>query len=443
MMAFETLVQPAHGRHARPVTTSFAPPRRGLGRAGGVAAGFASVVGAGLLGLPSAVLHETGDAAVLVWLVAAALCVPMVVLFHSTIEQAPGSGDPLRDTVRAGLGDRWGDVVPLMFGLAVVVGLPANAMVAAHNLVAATGLGLPAGIIAAAVLTVAVLTNVTGRNASARLQQVGAVVLVAALVLFVVWALADPRRRPQVAPAVSSLPSVPAGVLLAFWAFVGFENLTFLARDLARPHRDFRPVALITLALLAVLAIALTLAIAAHLPASSVDPVTGLVDAARTLPAGVLAATGVALAGTAGILLNAVAWLRGVGLILASAAREGLLPSAMAGRDPAGPRRAILVLAVGVTVTVVFLSMVPAAVVPALAAASAVFVVIYLICIVAFVRINGPGWWTAAAGALIPLMLLTLVRSGWRASYAAAAFVAALLIRRAAHRRARRHRSRG
>ncbi len=429
---------PSRARHAHRVTTSLAPPRKGLGRAGGVAAGLASVVGAGLLGLPSAVLHETGDAAVLVWLVAAVLCVPMLVLFHTSIERSSGSGDPLRDTVRAGLGDRWGDVVPTMFGLAVMVGLPANAMVAARNLVAATGLRMPAGVVAATVLAVAVLTNVAGRDAGARLQQVGAATLVAALMLLVVWALAGARRRPPVVPTISSLPSVPAGVLLAFWAFVGFENLTFLAGDLAHPRRDFRPVALITLALLAVLAIALTLAIAVHLPAPSVDPVTGLVDAARALPGGVFAAMGVAFAGTAGILLNAVAWLRGVGLILSSAAREGLLPSVLAGRDPAQPRRAILVLAVGLTVTLVLLSTFPAAVVAALAAASAVFVVIYLICIVAFVRVGGPGWWTAAGCALIPLMLLTLVRSGLRASYAGAVLIVALAIRARADRRTRR-----
>ncbi|WP_415857141.1 hypothetical protein [Sinomonas sp. G460-2] len=32
------------------------------------------------------------------------------------------------------------------------------------------------------------------------------------------------------------------GVLLAFWAFVGFENLTFLGRDLRDPRRHFLPV---------------------------------------------------------------------------------------------------------------------------------------------------------------------------------------------------------
>lgn len=83
---------------ALPRSGRTAPP--GLGRAGGVAAGFASVVGAGLLGLPAAVLHETGSAAVLTWLVAAALCIPMIMLFRDTVLGTPDSSDPLRDAVR-------------------------------------------------------------------------------------------------------------------------------------------------------------------------------------------------------------------------------------------------------------------------------------------------------------------------------------------------------
>ncbi len=405
---------------------STATGRGGLGPAGGVAAGFASVVGAGLLGLPSAVLHEAGTAAVLVWLVAAAVCVPMIVLFHQSVRRAGAGGDPLRETVRVGLGVRWGDVVPLMFGMAVVVGLPANAVVAARNLVAATGWG-PAGAIAGGTLGLAVAANLGGRRAGARLQQVGAVALVAALVLVVAWALTAAQRRPAVVPTASSLPGVPAGVLLAFWAFVGFENLTFLARDLAHPQRDFRRVAVLTLVLLAVLTVALTVAVAAHRSAARVDPVTGLVDVARRLPGGQVAAVLVATAGTAGILLNAVAWLRGVGLVLAAAARDGLLPGRLAGPDPAQPRRAVMVLAAGIGATTVILVAAPALVVPALAAASAVFVVIYLICIVAFVRANGPRFWSVANAALIPVMLLSLLRSPGRSAYAMIALGAALV----------------
>lgn len=412
------------------MTRSELAPPSGLGRAGGVAAGFASVVGAGLLGLPAAVLRETGSAAVLTWLVAAVLCVPMIVLFRDTVLRTPGSSDPLRDAVRSGLGRSWGDRIPLMFPMVVMIGLPTNAVVAASNLVIATGVAVPPTALAGLLLGIAVATNLAGASAGARVQQWGAIALIAVLVGVLVWLLSQPQRSPEVLPSVPALGAVPAGVLLAFWAFVGFENLTFLARDLSHPRRDFTAVSLIALGLLVTLAIGLTVAIAVQLPPAAVDPVTGLVDAARGLPGGPVGAVVVALAGTGGILLNALAWVRGVGLVLDSAARERLAPGWIAGPDPRQPRRAIGVLSIGFAVTLVVLQLVPGLVVDALAAASAVFVVIYLICIVAYARSTGPRPWTLANLALIPIMLVSLWQSGLRSVYAVVVLAAATLLTR-------------
>lgn len=403
----------------------------GLGRLGGVAAGFASVVGAGLVAVPSALLHETGDAAVLTWLVAVALCLPMIVLFRDTVRRAPGSSDPLRDTVRAGLGRRWGDLVPLMFGMVVIVGLPVNALVGAQALRSATGIPVPETVLVVLLFGTAVVTNLVGSAAGARVQQVGSVLLVAALVGFVAWSVTHAPQPVDVLPTAGSLGAVPAGVLVAFWAFVGFENLTFLARDLAHPRRDFLPVALLTLALLTTLAVALTVAVAVHAPASGVDPVSGMVDAAQALPLG--GAVALVLAGAVGaaILLNGLAWVRGIALVLASAAREGLLPGWLAGPDPRQPRRAIGLIAAGSSVTIATLHVVPGVVIDLLAAASAVFVVIYLICIAAYARSTGPRPWTLVNLALVPLLFWSLLDSGPRALYAVLVLaVAALLTRR-------------
>ena len=416
----------------RAAATSQSSPatRVGLGRAGGVAAGLSSVVGAGLVGLPAALLHETRDAAVLTWLVAVVLCLPMIVLFRDTVRRAPGSSDPLRAAVAAGLGRRCGDMVPLMFGMVVVVGLPVNAVVGARILVVSTGVPVPETAVVVGILATAVLTNLVGGRAGARVQQAGVVLLGAVLVTFVAWASIHAPAAPDVVPAAASLGAVPAGVLLAFWAFVGFENLTFLARDLARPRRDFMPVALITLGLLTALAVALTVAVALHVPASGVDPVTGIVDTAAGLPLG----RGVALVVTAGvgvaILLNALAWVRGVGLVLDAAAREGLLPGRLVSPDPRQPRRTICLLALGFTGTVTVLHLYPGLVVDLIAAASAVFVVIYLICIVAYARSTGLRARTAANLALVPIMLWSLADSGPRALYAVAVLAAALLVTR-------------
>jgi amino acid efflux transporter len=51
-----------------------------------------------------------------------------------------------------------------------------------------------------------------------------------------------------VAPDVHWPDILLPGVVLAFWAFSGFENLTFLSREFRRPERDYLPVSAIALA---------------------------------------------------------------------------------------------------------------------------------------------------------------------------------------------------
>ena len=135
----------------------------------------------------------------LTWLVAAVLCVPMIVLFRDTVLRTPGSSDPLRDAVRAGLGRRWGDRIPLMFPMVVMVGLPTNAVVAASNLAAATGLAVPPTVLAALLLGLAVATNLAGAAAGARVQQWGAIALVAVLLAVMVEINHRVVERPAIA----------------------------------------------------------------------------------------------------------------------------------------------------------------------------------------------------------------------------------------------------
>ena len=216
----------------------------------GMAAGLASVVGAGLIAVPAAVLHETGGAAALTWIIAALACLPMLMLFRDTVIVSGHSADPLRETIRAGLGRRPAAMVPLMFSLVVTVGLPSGSEMAARNLAAIMDVDVPETAIAVLLMAFAVVVNLRGRSLGSTVERIGAVVLVVAIVAVIVWSLMHPARVQDAVPDVPELALIPAGALVAFWAFIGFENLTFLARELPDPRRDFAPVAIISLALL-------------------------------------------------------------------------------------------------------------------------------------------------------------------------------------------------
>lgn len=381
------------------------------------------MVGAGLIAVPAAVLHETGGAAALTWIIAALVCLPMLMLFRDTVIVSGHSADPLRETIRTGLGRRPAAMVPLMFSLVVTVGLPSGSVMAARNLATIVDVDAPEIAIAVLLMAFAVVVNLRGRSLGSTVERIGAVVLVVAIVAVVVWSLVHPARVPDAVPDVPELALIPAGALIAFWAFIGFENLTFLARELPDPRRDFAPVAIISLALLLLLVLALTFAVQAQ--TTQVDPVTGIVDALRSTPWGGVAASVVAAMGILAIALNAVAWTRGVATIISVAATERILPRSLAVESGNTPRRAILVLSVGFTVSLVILLVRPDLVVDMIGAASGVFVIIYIMCIIAYVRTRGLRIWSVANLALIPLMAWSLISSGPRVIFPVAVFVVA------------------
>jgi amino acid efflux transporter len=404
-----------------------APPSR-LGRRQALPLAVGSVAGSGILFLPSAVYAEAGPASLVVWLVATGLCLPMLLMFEDMVRTHP-DGDGIEAFVRAGLGHVAGRCVPVLFVALVVVGLPAGSNVAGRYVADALGAGGTVGLVGAvALLVTAVAVVVAGAEASARVQRVGTVALVAmalGLIAAATPGLADGLDR--VRPDAGHLGAVLPGALLAFWAFAGFENLTFLSRELRDPGRDFLPVSALALATYGLLTVLLTVAIAVRVPREAVDDVTGLLQLAETvrpraLVVGVV--TGIAF-GAMG--LNAVAWVWGVSRLMAGAAAAGTLPRAMARTTDAGvPRRAIAVLAALFAVTTAVLAVAPGLVVDAVATAGALFVVLYLLSIVSYVRVRGPTARSAANLALLVVLAAALVQSGWRSAYAVVVLALAL-----------------
>jgi len=396
-----------------------------LSRAAAVVVAFASVVGSGVIVLPAAVLAESGSAAVLVWIATALLCIPMIMLFRDTVLHGDGDPDPLRSSVRRGLGPAAGRMVPVCFSLVVVVGLPTSAVAGAHFLGTVIPLPVPPAAVAAILLGIAAITNLAGGRTSARLQGWVAGILVVVLVAAALGAISHPVRSPHLVPEAAGLGVVPSGMLIAFWAFVGFENLTFVARDMRNPRRDFGFVAAVALGLLVSLAVLLTVAIARQM--DTVDPLTGVVDALRVGRPGPTIAAVVAAVGAAGVLLNALAWVRGCALVLDAAAGEGIFPTRLATPGQT-PRRAICALTLGFVATLGVLARWPEAVVDLMAAASAVFVIIYVLCILAHLRQHPPIAWAVANALVLPVMITMLIGSGWRSVYGLVVLVLAALI---------------
>jgi len=169
-------------------------------------------------------------------------------------------------------------------------------------------------------------------------------------------------------------------------------------------------------------------AVAARIPRGSVDEVTGLLqlaDLARPRSPVVLVVAGIALGAMA---LNAVAWIWGISHLLTSAPRRALVPRRLAETVPGGvPRRAIVLLTGLLGVGTVVLAVFPGIVVDAVAAAGAIFVLLYMLSIVSYVRVRGV---TTLAGfdlVVLELLGVAFIQSGWRSLYALIALGLALV----------------
>lgn len=400
---------------------------RGLTRRQAIPLAIGSVAGSGILFLPSAVYVAAGGNSLIVWAVATLLCLPMLLMFEDMVRANP-DGRSIEAFIRLGLGDAFGRCVPVMFLSLVIVGLPAGAFVAGRYVAQALDAGAAVAIaVALAVLLGAVAANLAGVRANTRVQLVSTWALVVVATVLVVSALPAARGRlDTMTPDLGALGAVLPAAVLAFWAFAGFENLTFLSREFRHPARDFLPVSAVALAAYGLFTVLLTVAIAVRIPRREVDEVAGLLQLAGAIKPRQLVVGAVTLIAVAAMVLNAVAWVWGVSRLVARAAEHGILPAPLAVQHGDVPRRAVLLLAMLFTGAVTVLIVFPDLIVDAFATASAIFILLYLLSIISYLRVRRAT--LRALLNLLPLLVMavSLVQSGWRTTYGVAVLLLAL-----------------
>jgi amino acid efflux transporter len=354
---------------------------RTLGLGGGIAVAVGSVAGSGILFLPSAIYVIAGSDALVVWVIAALVCVPLLLVFGALVRRVP-DGSGLEGFVALGLGRRVAALVPLLL-LIVFFPAMAAAMLVAGGYI---GDGVVQLLVALGIIAVTTFGALAGARGAARLQVVVMwTMLAAALGLVVFTAPRAWHGYSAVQPGFSDVGAIAGGVLVAFWGFAGFENMTFVAGELRNPRRDYLIAVAVALGGYCLLALLLTANLAAIVPRGEVDELTGVAQLASYTPvAPIIAVLAVAL-----VQGGASSWVWGVSRLLYSAAREGRLPAWFAVLDGRGvPRRAILSLVVPGACATCVASVWPGLIMPFVTFASAVFVVLYALAVASFIAVR-------------------------------------------------------
>jgi amino acid transporter len=301
----------------------------------GVALAVSMVIGSGLLGLPGIALAEGGThAAALGWLLAVLAVVPLIAIFAAL---------GLRFTSAAGLskyaeaaGGRWaGYGVSTVMAGSFILGIPALGLIGGAYVQELVGApGWAAAWFGIAILGAVTLANILGIEVAGKINTASLVALVGVVALIVGLKIAF------LGEGLSVLADGVAGqgefgyldlwtvCAVLFWAFLGWENLSFGLEEFRSPERTIPAVYWASFGIVAILYLALGFTTVGAM-AGGVDVLgaAGLTSLLHETGVGdVLLALMVLV-----ILANANAWVFGASRSLYAAGREGILPTYLGG----------------------------------------------------------------------------------------------------------------
>jgi amino acid efflux transporter len=291
--------------------------RRALTLWDGMALAIGSIAGSGILYLPSLTYVLAGQDVLLVWLGGTLLCLPLLFMFADMVRLIP-DGSGIEGFVAHGLGAHVAATVPLLFLSVVVLGIPAGVLVAGEYLRAAIGGGTVVQFVGAlAILVVAIITNLAGTAAGARVQRKVSWALLIVVVALCALSYPDTRHGySAVRPAFGAPGSILSGIVVAFWAYAGFENLTFIAGEFRNPRRDFPLAMIVAFLVYGGLAVTLTVIIAALIPRNQVSNLSGLFQLAQRITPAWLSTSVIVVFALTVMQLNAASWLWGMSRLI-------------------------------------------------------------------------------------------------------------------------------
>ena len=294
------------------------------------------IVGAGIFGLPAEAARLAGDFSPWVFVICAAVMLPVMLCFAELASRFDGTGGPVRYA-----GSVFGPFAGFQAGWAFYVARLTAFAANAALLVAAVGYFWPAadrpGVRLALLLVLcAGLTAVTTIGTRKAMGSLGFLTLLKFLPLAALVGYGLVHLPDAMLAAVRVVPpadaQLGAAVLLVFYAFVGFESGLVPAGEARDPRRDMPRALYWAIGIVALLYFALQAVSVAVLP--------GLADTRRPL-----VEAGGALFGPAGALIMMAGMVASVGGNLAGAlfstprvtyalARDGQLPPGFAYVSP-------------------------------------------------------------------------------------------------------------
>lgn len=382
----------------------------------GITLAIGSIIGSGILFLPSLTFKVAGNDVVVVWVVATMLCFPLLQIFSDMVKEVP-SQRGIEGFVSLGLGRHVGSAIPLLFLGTVSIGMPSAAIIAGEYVTKYFSNPLFGSLTAYLLIALGVGANLGGVKVGGTLNSIVAALLfiMGAILVFLTTPAAIGNYH-HLQPDFQMKP-ILAGVVVAFWAYAGFENLTFISGEFKKPKRDFFLSLLVALISCGLLYLVLSVNYASLVARDKIDSLAGLSQLATSANLPDSAALIITLFAVFAVAINLISWTWGISRLVYSSAQVGFLPKCLGRIRDSSPRSATILLGAIFFTALTFAQLFPEFFHKGLVIVSTNFVFIYVLCMVSYLVHERRGPKKLISGLMLIGLTWILSSSGWLVLY--------------------------
>lgn len=359
----------------------------------GVVLAVCTIIGSGLLGLPGLATQAGGAAAAaLAWPLTMLISLPLVIIFLSLSLRVQSSGGVARYAALA-LGNWAETAVSLIFAVTFMLCIPIGTYMGCIYLQKIFGLPESAVIwLALGVVGLSTVVNFFGLRPASWINVASALSLVFLVVLIVAskpdLLISGAQSYQNYVSSIEdiSLSSLWTVTAILFWAFLGWENLSFGTEEVAGGERAIKAIFALGFVLVTSIYSALAVVAAgAEATGFNIHGVSGLLSLLDGSPFAVIAYPLIVLV----VLANVNAWVFAASRLIFSASRARVLPAFLGHLSENGmPRRSLGFMLLAYVVICTALHFGLFTITEGLMLANQNFIVIYVAVILCYFRLN-------------------------------------------------------
>lgn len=382
-----------------------------LGLFSGTSYAIGSIIGSGILFLPSLTYKMSGDNVFLSWILATVLCVPLLIMFYD-MSKISAQNEGVKGFIELGLGEKVAACFPILMLLTVSIGMPSSALIVGKfvsNYFSFSGIEY---FVAAYLLFFGIVSNLLGKSVGEKIQNIVSVAFfIVSLLLFIFTVPVAQNNYTKLVPNFNFTQTF-SGITMAFWAFAGFENLTFITQDFKNPKRDFLLSMLMALIVCGALYLGITANYAAIVPYNEIQTVMGLFQLSQFVEPKDFSGLIIVVLALFALKTNFNSWIRGLSAMIKVSSEKSHLPKSLQVGN-----RALFLLAFLFSITLTLSIRFPSFLETGLVMVSSNFVVIYVLCTISFLIVSKSTSKRIMAFITLIILISSLVTSGEKLLY--------------------------